>query len=79
MIILRPPCPACQTRTMLALITPGPSGLMSGDGKRGVGHRPQATAPILDFTKAAVGLFDHFVGAEQDGLRDRKAECLCGA
>jgi hypothetical protein len=24
-------------------------------------------------------LFDHFVGAEQDGLRDRKAECLCGA
>jgi len=26
MIILRPPCPACQTRTMLALITPGPSG-----------------------------------------------------
>jgi hypothetical protein len=26
------------------------SGLMSGDGKRGVGHRPQATAPILDST-----------------------------
>jgi hypothetical protein len=26
---------------------------MSGDGKRGVGHRPQATAPILDSTKAA--------------------------
>src|SRR5467141_4586397 len=26
--------------------------LMSGDGKRGVGHRPQATAPILDSTKA---------------------------
>src|SRR5512133_1425089 len=26
----------------------GSSGLMSGDGKRGVGHRPQATAPILD-------------------------------
>src|SRR5215213_5503439 len=25
-------------------------GLMSGDGKRGVGHRPQATAPILDST-----------------------------
>jgi hypothetical protein len=23
---------------------------MSGDGKRGVGHRPQATAPILDST-----------------------------
>src|SRR5450631_361738 len=30
----------------------GSSGLMSGDGKRGVGHRPQATAPILDSTKA---------------------------
>jgi hypothetical protein len=26
MIILRPLCPACQTRTMLARITPGPSG-----------------------------------------------------
>jgi hypothetical protein len=30
----------------------GSSGLMSGDGKRAVGHRPQATAPILDSTKA---------------------------
>jgi hypothetical protein len=29
----------------------GSSGLMSGDGKRGVGHRPQATAPILDSTQ----------------------------
>ena len=28
----------------------GTPGLMSGDGKRGVGHRPQATAPILDST-----------------------------
>jgi hypothetical protein len=27
---------------------------MSGDGKRGVGHRPQATAPILDSTSAHV-------------------------
>jgi hypothetical protein len=26
MIILRPPCPACQTTTMLARITPGPAG-----------------------------------------------------
>ena len=26
----------------------GTPGLMSGDGKRGVGHRPQATAPILE-------------------------------
>jgi hypothetical protein len=29
----------------------GMSVSMSGDGKRGVGHRPQATAPILDSTK----------------------------
>jgi hypothetical protein len=28
----------------------GTSGLMSGDGKRGVGHGPKATAPILDST-----------------------------
>ena len=28
----------------------GTFGLMSGDGKRSDGHRPQATAPILDFT-----------------------------
>ena len=28
----------------------GTSGSMSGDGKRSVGHRPQVTAPILDFT-----------------------------
>jgi hypothetical protein len=34
----------------------GTSGLMSGDGKRGAGHRPQATAPILDSTKADIGL-----------------------
>jgi hypothetical protein len=30
----------------------GTSGSMSGDGKRSVGHRPQATAPILDSTIA---------------------------
>jgi hypothetical protein len=29
----------------------GTSGSMSGDGKRSVGHRPQATAPILDSTQ----------------------------
>jgi hypothetical protein len=28
----------------------GTSGSMSGDGKRGVGHGPQVTAPILDST-----------------------------
>jgi len=33
----------------------GSSGLMSGDGKRGVGHRPQATAPILDSTEPDIG------------------------
>jgi len=32
----------------------GTFGLMSGDGKRSVGHRPQATAPILDLYEAAV-------------------------
>jgi hypothetical protein len=30
----------------------GTSSSMSGDRKRGVGHRPQATAPILDSTDA---------------------------
>src|SRR5882672_5886690 len=30
----------------------GTSSSMSGDRKRGVGHRPQATAPILDSTTA---------------------------
>jgi hypothetical protein len=28
----------------------GTFGLMSGDGKRDVGHRPQVTAPVLDST-----------------------------
>src|SRR6267143_6567598 len=32
----------------------GTSGSMSGDGKRSVGHRPQATAPILDSTDSFV-------------------------
>jgi hypothetical protein len=32
----------------------GSSGLMSGDGKRGDGQGPQATAPILDSTKTAI-------------------------
>ena len=32
----------------------GTSGSMSGDGKRSVGHRPQATAPILDSTNSAL-------------------------
>jgi hypothetical protein len=33
----------------------GTSGSMSGDGKRSVGRRPQAAAPILDSTIAAEG------------------------
>jgi hypothetical protein len=33
----------------------GASGLMSGGGKRGVGHRPQAPAPILDSTVSDIG------------------------
>jgi hypothetical protein len=33
----------------------GTSGLMSGDGKRGDGLRPQATAPILDSTLTDLG------------------------
>ncbi len=32
----------------------GTSGSMSEDGKRSVGHRPQATAPILDSTETEV-------------------------
>ena len=28
--------------------------LMSGDGKGSAGHRPQATAPILDFTSSPI-------------------------
>ncbi|MEH2565151.1 hypothetical protein V1289_004778 [Bradyrhizobium sp. AZCC 2289] len=39
------PKPARQSSTLL----------MSGDGKRGVGHRPQATAPILDSTNSDIG------------------------
>ena len=33
----------------------GSSGLMSGDGKRGDGRRPQVTAPILNSTNADMG------------------------
>jgi hypothetical protein len=32
----------------------GMSVSMSGDGKRSAGHRPQATAPILDSTDSAI-------------------------
>jgi hypothetical protein len=38
------------------------SGSMSGDGKRGVGHRPQATAPILDSTDSEHRLQGNGVG-----------------
>ena len=48
----------------------GSSGLMSGDGKRGVGHRPQATAPILDSTNVWSGrtLQEVFVELAVSGL-----------
>ena len=32
----------------------GTSGSLSGDGKRSVGHRPQATALILDSTRSKI-------------------------
>ena len=45
----------------------GTLGLMSGDGKRSAGHRPQATAPTLDSTALALwfglGVFVCFADA----------------
>jgi hypothetical protein len=49
----------CHPRTAEGFVTEpvgepdaiGTSGSMSGDGKRSVGHRPQATALILDSTR----------------------------
>jgi hypothetical protein len=38
----------------------GTSGLMSGDGKRGAGRRPQATAPILDSTDLVMATIEQF-------------------
>ena len=48
----------------------GTSGLMSGDGKRGDGLRPQATAPILDSTNVWSGraLQEAFVELAFSGL-----------
>ena len=48
----------------------GTSGSMSGDGKRSVGHRPQATAPILDSTvapRACLTLSDN--SDDREGVR----------
>src|ERR1700722_8973407 len=60
----------------------GLSGLMSGDGKRGVGHRPQATAPILDSTArdiaGAFGTGHH--GAHHTrlaGFHAKSSACRC--
>jgi hypothetical protein len=50
----------------------GSSGLMSGDGKRGVGHRPQATAPILASTKCDIELIANFHYAQQVDEKSRK-------
>ena len=48
----------------------GSSGLISGDGKRGVGHRPQATAPILDFTiRDVTDLYPFGCQGRRDRLR----------
>ena len=44
----RVPCGEASRRA--GLRKSGPSGSMSGDGKRGDGHRPPATAPIFDST-----------------------------
>ena len=53
----------------------GTFGLMSGDGRRGAGRRPQATAPILDSTHA-IGKIGGEVGAlaaRQTALAQRLA------
>ncbi len=42
----------------------GTSSSMSGDGKRSVGHRPQTTAPVLDFTFATKSACRLHVGSE---------------
>jgi hypothetical protein len=36
---------------------------MSGDGKRSVGHRPQATAPVLDSTTREDSYLEAYVSA----------------
>jgi hypothetical protein len=46
----------------------GTLGSMSGDGKRGVGHRPQATAPILDSTKPETSAVQRFRPESEDQL-----------
>ena len=54
----------------------GTSGSMSGDGKRGVGHRPQATAPILDSTEETLVKALGMLGSEHTGERDNAAVTL---
>ena len=48
----------------------GTSGSMSGDGKRGAGRWPQATAPILDSTQAdiRVGAMNFCAEAKADSI-----------
>ena len=57
----------------------GTLGLMSGDGKRSAGHRPQATAPILDSTDAeefvAVQRFLPQLGVQRKGLAQLSFVC----
>ena len=48
----------------------GTSSSMSGDGKRSVGHRPQATAPVLDSTiKSIPGLIGMTTEGQPGHLR----------
>jgi len=47
----------------------GTSGSMSGDGKRSVGHRPQATALILDSTRLTADLGDKLAAV---GIKDNE-------
>ncbi len=51
----------------------GTSGSMSGDGKRGVGHRPQVTAPILDSTISSDIAPRANVGVQGNSGRDKES------
>src|SRR5437762_8461079 len=60
----------------------GTSGLMSGDGKRGDGQGPQATAPILDSTvsdmsiaghRPTILLYNHSISPSRGGDLEQRA------
>jgi len=50
----------------------GMSVSMSGDGKRSVGHRPQATAPILDSTCTKL---HRFLARPKEAIRKLILQC----